>query len=165
MATPTPVPVFSAEDREATLADLARIRQRLSFLIDLSTEQRKTMTMMGDKSRAFVGKALVTGEANPGMLPRSFDISSARGNLDLVDGLQPVIAFLVQLLDLCEDTSMQAGSDAYAVGRRIYEYARAGVKDYPVEQAVADMGQLYTRKPRRGSKLRSKKTEKAQKSE
>ncbi|MFN0121919.1 MAG: hypothetical protein ACKV2V_15605 [Blastocatellia bacterium] len=42
---------------------------------------------------------------------------------------------------------------------------RAGIKDFPVEQVVADMGQLYTRKPRRGSKLKSKKTEKAQKTE
>lgn len=34
------------------------IKQKLPFLIDLIAEERKSLPKMGDKSRAFVSKAL-----------------------------------------------------------------------------------------------------------
>ena len=50
--------VLSEADRKAVLDAVETIRQKLSFLIDLSPEQRRSLPKMGDKSRAFVAKAL-----------------------------------------------------------------------------------------------------------
>jgi hypothetical protein len=44
---------------------IATIRQKLPFLVDLTTEDRRTMLKMGDKSRAFVSKALEVATQNP----------------------------------------------------------------------------------------------------
>jgi len=40
----------------------------------LTAEDRKSLPKMGDKSRAFVLRALEVGERNEGMLPRAFDL-------------------------------------------------------------------------------------------
>ena len=60
-------------DREAVMRAIATIREKLPFLIDLTTEDRRTIVKMGDKSRAFVSKALEVATQNPEFLPRSFD--------------------------------------------------------------------------------------------
>ncbi len=52
-------------DKEAVMQAIATIREKLPFLVDLTTEERRTMLKMGDKSRAFVSKALEVATQNP----------------------------------------------------------------------------------------------------
>ena len=57
-------------DREAVMAAIATIKEKLPFLIDLTADDRKALPKMGDKSRAFVSKALEVTTQNPDFLPR-----------------------------------------------------------------------------------------------
>ncbi|QSJ21172.1 hypothetical protein JYQ62_37400 [Nostoc sp. UHCC 0702] len=44
---------LSPADREAVMDAIATIKDKLPFLVDLTTEKRRTLPKMGDKSRAF----------------------------------------------------------------------------------------------------------------
>ncbi|BAZ66295.1 hypothetical protein NIES4106_10450 [Fischerella sp. NIES-4106] len=57
---------------------ITTIKQKLAFLIDLSNEERKALPKMGNKSRAFVSKALEVATQNSEFLPRSFDLEEMR---------------------------------------------------------------------------------------
>jgi len=65
-------------DREAVMTAVATIKEKLPFLIDLTADDRKALPKMGDKSRAFVTKALEVATQNPDFLPRSFDLEELR---------------------------------------------------------------------------------------
>jgi hypothetical protein len=44
---------------------LSALRQKPPFLIDLTTEERRRLPRIGDKSRRFVEQALQVAEQNP----------------------------------------------------------------------------------------------------
>jgi hypothetical protein len=50
--------MIAKTNRHAVMAAIATIKDKLPFLLDLTVEQRKSLPNMGDKSRAFVSKAL-----------------------------------------------------------------------------------------------------------
>ena len=45
-------------ERTALLGAIANLKSSLPFLIDLTPEERRALPKLGDKSRAFVSKAL-----------------------------------------------------------------------------------------------------------
>lgn len=111
----TPISATLAQtDRDAVLQAIATIKEKLSFLVDLSADDRQTLPKMGDKSRAFVSKALEVAAQNPEFLPRSFDLEEMRKDVQLFEALYPVLLSLTQLQELVDDTSLAVGSEAYA---------------------------------------------------
>ena len=87
---------LAAADRDAVLAAITTIRQKLPFLIDLTAEERSALSKFGDKSRAFVSKALEIASQNPSILPRSFDLDEMRSDFQLFQDLQPILMALNQ---------------------------------------------------------------------
>lgn len=140
---------FSPADREAVMKAIATIRQKLPFLIDLTTEDRRTIVKMGDKSRAFVSKALEVATQNPDFLPRSFDLEEMRRDLALYEALYPVLLSLTQLQELVDDTCMAAGSEAYASALAIYNYAKASGDVTGLDAVIDEMGRRFTRRPKK----------------
>src|ERR1043165_4954711 len=104
---------LSAADQQAVMAAINTIREKLPFLIDLTTDERRTLPKMGDKSRTFVGQALTLATQNSDFLPRSFDVEEMRKDVELASALQPIMAALTQLQELVEDTYTEVGSEAY----------------------------------------------------
>lgn len=49
---------LSRADRQAVLAAVNTIREKLPFLIDLTPDERRALPKMGDSSRGFVTQAL-----------------------------------------------------------------------------------------------------------
>ncbi|MGA7936587.1 MAG: hypothetical protein WCA35_23735 [Kovacikia sp.] len=80
------------------------IKAKLSFLVDLSAEERKALPKMGDKSRAFVSKALEVATQNPDFLPRSFNLEELRKDVQLFEALYPLLLSMTQLQELLDDT-------------------------------------------------------------
>jgi hypothetical protein len=137
---------LSQTDRQAVLDAVNTIRTKLPFLIDLSPEERRTLPRMGDKSRGFVAQALEVAEQNPDILPRSFDVSEMRKDVELLAALSPVLAALSQLNELVDDTVMAVGSEAYAAALLIYQFARAAGKGSALDTALDSLGQRFARK-------------------
>jgi hypothetical protein len=136
-------------DREAVMKALTTIRQKLPFLIDLTSEDRRTIVKMGDKSRAFVIKALEVATQNSDFLPRSFDLEEMRRDLALYEALYPVLLSLTQLQELVDDTCMAAGSEAYTSALAIYNYAKASGDVTGLDAVIDEMGRRFTRRPKK----------------
>ena len=95
---------LTPEDQQAVLAAIATIKEKLPFLLGLSPEESKSLPRLGDKSRAFVAKALEVATQNPDFLPRSFDIEEMRKDVELFEALYPITLALSQLQELLDDT-------------------------------------------------------------
>jgi hypothetical protein len=107
-------------DRDAVMDAVATIKTKLPFLIDLNASERKALPKMGDKSRAFVSKALEVATQNPDFLPRSFDLEELRKDVQLVEAMYPIVVALTQLQELVDDTCVAVGSEAYAAALQVY---------------------------------------------
>jgi hypothetical protein len=140
---------LAQKQREQVLQAISTIKDNLPFLIDLTNEERKALPKMGDKSRAFVSKALEVATQNPEFLPRSFDLDEMRKDVQLFEALYPVLLSLSQLQELVDDTSLAVGSEAYAAALQVYTYAKASGQGGGLETVVEEMGQRFARKPRK----------------
>ncbi|MBW4693865.1 MAG: hypothetical protein KME27_19145 [Lyngbya sp. HA4199-MV5] len=136
-------------DREAVMVAVTTIKEKLPFLIDLTADERKALPKMGDKSRAFVSKALEVATQNPNFLPRSFDLEEMRKDVQLFEAMYPIVVALTQLQELVDDTCLAAGSEAYAAALQVYNYAKASGQGAGLDAVVGEMGQRFARKPRK----------------
>ncbi|KAM3099919.1 hypothetical protein ACKFKF_13095 [Phormidesmis sp. 146-12] len=135
-------------DREAVMEAIATIKSKLPFLVGLTAEQRQGLPKMGDKSRAFVIKALELATQNPDFLPRAFDLDEMRRDVELFEAMYPIVVALSQLQTLVDDTTMAAGSEAYAAALQVYGYAKASGQGAGLEGVLGELGQRFHRKPR-----------------
>ncbi|MDZ8184503.1 MAG: hypothetical protein RMX96_06595 [Nostoc sp. ChiSLP02] len=138
---------LSQTDRDAVLQAIKTIREKLPFLVDLSPDDRKTLPKMGDKSRAFVSKALQVAAQNPDFLPRSFNLDEMQKDVQLYEALYPVLLSLTQLQELVDDTSLAVGSEAYAAALQVYNYAKSSGQGAGLDAVVVEMGKRFARKP------------------
>ena len=141
--------VLTLADREAVMTAILTIKSKLPFLVDLTAEERKALPKMGDKSQAFVSKALEVATQNPDFLPRAFDLNEMRRDVELFEKMYPIVVALSQLQELVDDTAMAAGSEAYAAALQVYHYAKASGQGSGLEGMVNEMGQRFVRKPRK----------------
>ncbi|MFB2769729.1 hypothetical protein ACE1AT_10635 [Pelatocladus sp. BLCC-F211] len=140
---------LSQTDRDALLKAIATIKEKLPFLIDLSAEERKALPKMGDKSRAFVSKALEVATQNPEFLPRSFDLEEMRKDVQLFEALYPLLLSLTQLQELVDNTCLAVGSEAYAAALQVYSYAKTSGQGSGLNAVVDQMGQRFARQSRK----------------
>jgi hypothetical protein len=133
-------------DRQAVLAAIETIRQKMPFLIALTPEQRRSLPKMGDRSRAFVGKALNIAQPNSDFLPRSFSVEEMARDVALAEALQPVMVALTRLQEQVLDTYTEVGSEAYTAALVVYQSARNSGGGEALEALLDDMGQRFARK-------------------
>ncbi len=136
---------LSAEDVQAIRAALASIKEKLPFLVDLTPEESKSLPRLGDKSRAFVAKALEVAQSNPSILPGYFDVEEMRQDLELFETLYPLMMQFAQVAELLSDTVALAGSEAYAAARLVYAFAKASNLGEGMEPLLEDMGKRFKR--------------------
>lgn len=135
-------------DRQVVLDALQTIRTKLSFLIDLSPEDRKALPKLGATGHGFVAQALELAEQNPDILPRSFDVEEMRKDVELLGALLPVVTAFRQLNELLDDTYTAVGSEAYAAALVVYQYGRAAGKGAALDGMLDALGRRFARKSR-----------------
>lgn len=119
--------------------------------LSLSAEERVELLKMGDKSVAFVTKALELASQNPALVPAYLDIVEAKKDFQLTQSLLPVRQQLETLLRAVEDVMMIAGSEAYDASLIYYNSVKgASRSNVPGAQAVWD--ELSPRFPRKARK-------------
>ena len=137
---------LSPADQEAVLAAIQTIKQKLPFLLDLAPDERRALPKLGDKSRAFVAKALEIAIQNPNFLPRAFDLEEMRRDAALFEALQPILVALTQMQELVDDTALEVGSEAYASALAVYGYARASGQGIALDELTDALGRRFARK-------------------
>lgn len=144
---------LSPEDRDAVIAWIANIREKLHFTIDVAPKLKRTMPKMGDKSRAFVQKALDVAVQHPDFLPRSFDIDEMKRDIDLFEIVYPLAMALSQLQADVDDTLAAIGSDAYSAALQVYRHAKAHGDGSGLDTLVEEMGQRFDRPVRKKAEM------------
>jgi hypothetical protein len=140
--------VLSAQALEAILGAVNTIREQMPFLLDLTPDERRVLPKMGDKSRAFVSKALEVAIQTPEILPRGYDLATFRRDVDLAAALQPVAVALAKLSEEVDDTHLLVRSEAYTGALMVYQYARAHGHGAALDELADELGRRFGRRPR-----------------
>jgi hypothetical protein len=139
---------LSPSDRQEILAAIKTIREKLPFLIDLTPQDRQSLPKMGDKSRAFVKKAVDVAIQNPNFLPRSFDIEEMQRDVELYESIYPIYQALTQLCELVDDTQIAVGSEAYVAALLVYNYGRNSGLTEGLDNLMDELGKRFARRSR-----------------
>ncbi|MBW4661299.1 MAG: hypothetical protein KME15_21710 [Drouetiella hepatica Uher 2000/2452] len=133
---------ISAQLTETDLQDiqaaLETIETKLPFLVHLTVEERRKLFKMGNKSLAFVSNSLTAAQANPDILPASFDLDEFRSDYHLATTLTEVHFRLQQLTEKVDDTLMAVSSEAMNSSLTVYDYVKTAAKKTPGLKAIAD---------------------------
>jgi hypothetical protein len=145
---------FSAADLADTLSAFEAIRQKLSFLVGLTPDERRRVAKLGRKSQTFVVQALDAATQYSNLMPGCLNVDEARRDLALFDALHPVLQSINQLKELVEDTQMLAGSEAYEAARVAYASIKTIGKSMGLDEVKDELAQQF-RKQRKSSPSQS----------
>ena len=107
------------------------------YTLSLTPDERKNILKMGDKSSAFVEKALEYTKTNPEFIPAF--MTSADLEIDLADSKNLVgpVSLVTQLLYSLDDTMMVAGSESFYAGLYYYKgVQQAAAVNIPGAKAI-----------------------------
>lgn len=119
---------ISDADWTAIDAALTTLETKLGDkLLDLTVDQRQSLTKMGDKSEAFCRQALITGRQNAAKLPvdTANDLTAEEADLADLDALRPRLARLNALREKADDTEVALGSDIMIFCLSLYGILKA----------------------------------------
>ncbi len=136
---------LSATDQEEVMTAISAIRQKLPFLIDLSTAERTAMSKLGDKSQAFVKKAVDIALQHPNILSSPF-VDEMRKDAQLLDSLSPIRLAIDLLQKQVDDTAVQVGAEAYAAARTVYAVTKTAVAEATLRTAADELGKRFGRR-------------------
>jgi hypothetical protein len=139
--------VLTAEDLEAIFGAIDTIRQRMPFLVGLVPAERIRLPKMGDKSRAFVSKALDIATRTPGLLSAEL-LGQLRRDYELTTAMQPVAVALVQLGELVSDSTMLAGSEAFSAALVAYEMVKRAGENEALDALAVELARRFDKEPR-----------------
>ncbi len=82
---------LTAADHAAIADALSTLESKLSGLISLNTDERRSLNKMGEKSETFYRRTLVAMSDNAGLIPADVDVAEAQRDLAQLDLLCPHI--------------------------------------------------------------------------
>ena len=130
---------LSTPDVDAIKAAITTINQKLPFLVNLSSDERKSLYKLGSKSVDFVNDASLAAKNYPTIFPASFNIVEFQKDADLVKALSEVKLLLDSLCERVNDTLTAVGSEAMGESLDVYAYVqRASDANTPGLKTVAD---------------------------
>ena len=140
---------LSDVDRDAVLAAIALIREKLPFLQDLTPTERRDLPKLGDKSVGFVHHADTLTRHDDSFLPRSFDLPEFQSDAALFEALAPIRAALMQLAELVDDTTILVGSEAYVAALVIYQNARTNGQGEGFDELLDELSRRFARRTKK----------------
>jgi hypothetical protein len=140
---------ISADAITAIGKDIADIKTKLPGLINLTQDDRHSLPKMGDKTLAFVNKALEYAGQNPNILPQYFDLTEFAADVQAVKDLTSALVPVQQLEEEIDDTLLLCGSEAYTAALVFYNAVKSAAKaNVPGMKAIFD--DMQARFPGRG---------------
>ncbi|MCY1718956.1 hypothetical protein OU798_01295 [Prolixibacteraceae bacterium Z1-6] len=120
-------------------------------LMTLTPDERKEMPKMGDKTVAFVEKAVEYGQEYPQYMPAFIDVPEAKIDFDGVKVLRGFFTQLERITNELDDSMTLAGSEAYSASLSIYKVLKnAATMGQPgAEEAVAELANRFPRGKRK----------------
>ena len=135
---------LSEQEIEQVKAAFATIQQKLPFLVNLTADERRRLLKMGDKSLAFVSNSLTMAQANPDVLPASFDLPEFARDYRLMTVLTEFLFSLRQLTEQVDDTLMAVSSEAMTSSLGVYDYIKMAAKTRPgLKSSAEQLGERF----------------------
>jgi len=130
---------------DTILQSITTIKSQLPFLLKLSPSERQGYSRMGDKSLAFVEKALAYAEGNPHLVPPYLKVPEFRKDWELTKSLTKVIQPLQSLIEALDDTLMVAGNESYGAALVFYNSAKRAADNgvQGTQSIVKDLKQRF----------------------
>jgi hypothetical protein len=118
--------ITAAQLTEVTTA-IENLKTSLAHVlnVNLTADDRRYMLKMGDKTLAFVGKALDYASQNPTLKPAFMDLPEAQKDFKLASDIYAITQQLNTLLRGLEDANMLAGGEAYEAALVFYSSVKA----------------------------------------
>ncbi|WP_343661453.1 hypothetical protein [Ralstonia sp.] len=140
---------LTTADLSAIDAALKTLEDKFVGLIDLSIEQRSTVTKMGDKSEAFCRKAVEVLGNNPGVLAANYNLAEVKRDLAAFDALRSRLVRVEKLVEKMRDSQMALGSDLMTASLEGYAYLKVAGKGEALDTARAALSVRFNRGPRK----------------
>lgn len=144
--------LISADLSEATFNEIAghvtAIRALLPFLIDLDTDDRRKLLIMGSGTLGFADDAVDLTRQHGDILPRSFSGDELQRDRGLYTQMLRVQNLIDPLKDLVDDTTLAVGSDLFQGALEVYTFAKAAGKGTGLEERVKAMGKRFGKRRR-----------------
>ncbi|WP_341528282.1 hypothetical protein WKK05_02700 [Nostoc sp. UHCC 0302] len=125
-------------DIQEIKAALQIVQKKLPFLVTLSTEERRKLVKMGDKSLAFVNNSVTAAQSNREILPASFDVDEFVRDYQLATTLTELLISMRQLTEQVDDTLLAVGSEAMTSSLTVYDYVKTAAKKTPGLKTIAE---------------------------
>lgn len=144
--------LISADLSEATFNEIAghvaAIRALLPFLIDLDTDDRRKLLIMGSGTLGFADDAVDLTRQHGDILPRSFSGDELQRDRGLYTQMLRVQNLIDPLKDLVDDTTLAVGSDLFQGALEVYTFAKVAGKGTGLEERVKAMGKRFGKRRR-----------------
>jgi len=128
----------------------------LPYLLNLTPEESKELPKMGDKSYAFVTKALEYLKISGTPMPPYTNVEEMDVDLKGYDIIRQILQSVMPTVDLLQDTMLLSGSEAYVATLAYYNYLKGAAKaGVPGAQTILD--DLSARFPGRPTKKNEQK--------
>ena len=115
-------------DYDEVMAAIQTIKEKLPFLLTLSDDEQKALPKMGDKTIAFVSKALEYAKANQMLIPPFMDLKEFEKDMALVHQLENIRRSMNAVMGSITTTEMIAGSEAYQAALMFYQSTKMAMK-------------------------------------
>ncbi len=129
---------ISPQDIQEIKAALQTIQKKLPFLITLTTEERRKLVKMGDRSLAFVNNSVAAAQSNRDILPPSFDVEELVRDYQLTTNLTELLTSMRQLTEQVDDTLLAVASDTMTSSLTVYDYVKTAAKKTPGLKTIAE---------------------------
>ena len=137
---------LTSDDLAAIDAALETVEEKLAALVELSVDERRALTKMGEKSEAFCRQTLIVLAQNRQIIPAELDVREAENDLEQLDLLRPRFARLRQLATRADDTEMALGSDVMAAALEGYALAKVFGKGAGLDALRAAVSTRFSRR-------------------
>ncbi len=139
---------FTADDLAAIDTALSTLEQKFGPLIELSIDDRRHLTKMGEKSESLCRQTLMLLGQNTESLPPRYDLAEAQRDLAVLDLLRPRFSRLRLLMSRADDTEMALGSDLLSAALEGYAIAKAFGKGAGLDALKEAMATRFSGKRR-----------------
>lgn len=126
---------------------LTVLENQFGKLINLSVNERRGLSKMGDKSEAFCRQALRVLDQNRHVLPPTLDLAEAQRDLSHFDQLRERAVRLQGLQGKMDDTLTALGSDVMSASLEGYALLRVVGEGSGLESLRQGMSARFSRRP------------------
>lgn len=129
---------LSAADFQAVKDSFAAVLNKLPFLVNLTTDERKSTFKLGPDRVSFVQNALNAAQANPTIFPASFSTEEFKNDVDLFNALTELGTLAASVASQIDDTRLAVGGEAMQEATQVYNYVKTAGKTTPGLKPIAD---------------------------